>query len=890
MENWFDIVEPHSDIIEGDFDESVFAAKLDAVVSGEAPPDYSDPYVFFRKTYFTRGITSLLRKVHRKLTEGKGSGVIEIKTPFGGGKTHALISIYHYIKNGDKVKSLLPEGLSSVDAGIAVIVGLALNPLEGRKVDSLEIKTLWGEIAYQLAGREGYSQFEKNDKEMIAPGKEKLINFLKEQQPFILLFDEILEYIVRAKGVHYRDTNLATQTYAFLQELTEAVSSLERGMMIVTLPSSVIEDPSEKPGEALRRLEKIFGRVESIETPVKDEEIYSIITRRLFQRTIDEGKKQKVIHEYFSLYQQNKDELPQKVRDPGFKKKMELSYPFHPDVIDILNEKWGTFTSFQRTRGVLRLLANVVEDLYRREKNIDIILPSDINLDNPAIRMEFLSHIGSEYEGVIASDIAGHDAKAQAMDTENKSWKHLAERISTAIFFHSFSAKGSEEGIDLPYIKLATLHLDTLPSMVTEVLHKLSSTLWYLNEKNGRYYFSKIPNLNRMILDKKELFNDSYQEELKEIVKREAGKAFNVYIWPRSSMDIPDNKEIKLVIMHPDFKEGDVDSWIEKKGDNFRIYKNTLIFAFSDPSAFATLREDIKTYLALKEIKKEIESGKNEPLKEKLPEVRERIKRIERDFSYHLRRVYHILRVGDDVIDLGQPSVGKETLSGWYKSELEYRDRLVKSLHYRVIINKFMKEDKVLTKALLEQFYKDKSLVMLSSEEVLKQAIRQGVADGAFCLAVVEDGEIIEDTFKFNTSISLGEITFDKNEYIIPKDECLKFQQKLKEEETEIAQPYEEKSSQKTGRIGVFREEESETTVEVEKYRRVFLRIEGIPPSKIADLNRGVFMPISQEVGEFKLKIEIDIMDDEGISKSTINNVINTIYDIGAKIVRKELK
>ncbi len=193
MENWFDIIEPHQDIKDGDFDEAVFAAKLDEVVAGTAAPDYNDPYLFFKKTYFTEGINALLKKVEHKLSGGKGSSVIEILTQFGGGKTHALISIYHYIKSGTKIKDLLPQGLELSNAKMAVIVGTPLNPLEGRKKDGLTINTLWGDIAYQLAGIEGYKEFEKNDKERISPGKDKLRDFLKKQQPFIILFDEILE-------------------------------------------------------------------------------------------------------------------------------------------------------------------------------------------------------------------------------------------------------------------------------------------------------------------------------------------------------------------------------------------------------------------------------------------------------------------------------------------------------------------------------------------------------------------------------------------------------------------------------------------------------------------------------------------------------------------------
>lgn len=886
MENWFDIVEPHKDIKEGDFDRSVFAAKLDEVVYGTAPLDYSDPHMFFKKTYFTKGITSLLHNVYRKLDSGRGNAVVEVQTPFGGGKTHALISIYHYINSGKEADPLLPEGLERIDANLGVVVGTALNPVEGRKVEELEISTLWGDIAYQLGGKEGYRVFEKNDRDRISPGKRKLKEFLEGQQPFILLFDEILEYVVRAAGVHYKETNLATQTYAFLQELTETVSSLDKGMMIVTLPSSEIEDPSEKSGEALERLGHVIGRIEKIETPVKDEEVYSVISRRLFDKTRDKGKKDSIIHEYIELYQRNKSELPVKARDPNLKRKMELSYPFHPDVIDILNEKWGSYPSFQRTRGALRLLANVIEDLYDREKNIDIILPSDINLENPSIRREFLRHIGSEYESVIASDIT---EKALGMDKENKNWKHLAERICTAIFFHSFTAKGPDEGIDISYIKLATLRHDTIPSMVTEVLHKLATNLWYLNEKNGRHYFSKIPNINRMVLEKKEFFRDSYKDELRDIIKAEAGRALSTYIWPNSSEEIPDNQDLKLVIHHPNFKEGDVDSWIDKKGKNFREYKNTLIFAFSDPSAFASLREEIKTYLALKDIKGEIEEGKNEPLKEKLPEIKERMKKIQKDFSYNLRRTYHSLQVGSEIIDLGQPSVGKETLSGWYKNELEYKEKLVNFLHYRLINDRFLKGQRISTKQMLDQFYKDKNLFMLSSPEVLKNAIRQGVAEGAFCLGAVREGEIDKDSFKFKSSISTGEISFYDDEYLIPKDECLEFKEDLEGMEEEKKKEEEAEKEESTYRTG--RKKREQIIEPPQKYRSVFLEIEGISSTKIADLNRGVLMPIGQEIGDFDLKITINLSDDEGIPKSTIEDKIKeAIRQLGGKVVDEDLK
>lgn len=205
MYNWFDVVEPHEDIKSGDFDESIFAADLGDVVIGDAENDYNNPYVFFKKTYLTDGLKNLLKQVQDKLSTGTGNSVIEIQTPFGGGKTHSLVAIYHYIKNGENILDLAKrrtDGLVPISAKIAVIVGTHLNPVEGRNVDGLNIKTLWGDIAYQLGGIEGYNFFAKTDNKRISPGKDKLKEFLKMQEPFIILFDEILEYVNKAVGIN----------------------------------------------------------------------------------------------------------------------------------------------------------------------------------------------------------------------------------------------------------------------------------------------------------------------------------------------------------------------------------------------------------------------------------------------------------------------------------------------------------------------------------------------------------------------------------------------------------------------------------------------------------------------------------------------------------------
>ncbi|NHZ71967.1 MAG: DUF499 domain-containing protein, partial [Aquificales bacterium] len=387
MNNWYDLIQPHEDIRKGNFDEAVFAADIGDVAIGKAPPDYNDPYLFYKKTYLTAGLKGLLHKAHDKLANGNGASVVQIKTPFGGGKTHALVALYHYLKNGSQIKELLPPGLNILQPNLSVINGEHFNPIEGRTTNDVTRYTFWGEIAYQIGGRDGYEQFRANDESRISPGKEKLRDFLADHQPVILLFDEILEYVNRALDVKVKEktgVSLGTQTFSFFQELSDAVSSLPNALLVVTLPVSQLEDFGDKEEASLARMGKIFGRVESIETPVEGQEIYAVIRRRLFEvETLKQGPMQEVIHQYFQTYQANREDLPAKARDINYRDKMALSYPFHPDVIDILYEKWSTYSTFQRTRGVLRLLANVIEDLYQREVNIDLILPSDLNLEKP---------------------------------------------------------------------------------------------------------------------------------------------------------------------------------------------------------------------------------------------------------------------------------------------------------------------------------------------------------------------------------------------------------------------------------------------------------------------------------------------------------------------------
>jgi predicted AAA+ superfamily ATPase len=358
------------------------------------------------KTYPTQGLVKLLSAIASRLSgKGGGEAVIQIQTPLGGGKTHSLIALYHLFKNpqAESAAELISKvreraGLDAIPtARVVTFVGTAADPLG---------KTPWGALAEQLGN---YALLADHDHKRLAPGKD-LLHKLLDGAPTLLLMDEVAEYAARVK--EFRE-----QVIAFFQELTETVKVLPQCALVVTLPSSA---PYGEEGQrALYQLQQVFGRVEAIYTPVEGEEIYEIIRRRLFEGTPDPSEVRKVADSYWEMYRRLGDDVPREVRETAYRDKLRKAYPFHPEMIDLLFERWSTYSSFQRTRGVLRFLAEVVADLYNtRQHSVPLIQPAHINLANPRIREELLKHIGNEYTGVIAADIADGNAKAQTIDRE----------------------------------------------------------------------------------------------------------------------------------------------------------------------------------------------------------------------------------------------------------------------------------------------------------------------------------------------------------------------------------------------------------------------------------------------------------------------------------------
>jgi hypothetical protein len=867
LKPWWQVVTPHRDIREGKLSD--FAADLRRILKGEATIEYLDPNIFFKRTHLTKGLRNIIEDVLLSLSGKEESKILQIQTPFGGGKTHALVSLYHLVKNKtstDDIKAFLEEnGLEIPKTNVATFVGTVPDPLKG--------KTPWGEIAEQLGV---YELVKEHDLKRITPGREILEGILDKCKPLLILIDEIAEYVVKAK--EFED-----QVLAFCQELTEAVRSSKQCVLVCTLPSST---PYGERGEkVLNQLQRIFGRMQVIYTPVEGEEIYEILRKRLFEDLGDKRVHELVANEYFSLYQRLGEEVPYEAREIRYKERIQKAYPFHPEVIDILFERWGTIPTFQRTRGVLRLLAEVVSDLYRRQDPSPLIQPSSLNLANPRIRRMFIEHIGEVFESVLASDIVGDGAKAVAIDelmgTEYARF-NVATGLATSIFFYSFSS-GKRNGVSAQRLRLAFLREEIPPAIVGDALRRLEDELWYLHFEKNLYYFSSKVSLNRVIIDKEEAIGDEIEAEMRRRIEKTAGKDFDVFVWTTSNSDIPDNKKLKLIILPFDFMIDNAQTMevikdiLDKHSTSFRAYKNTLMFLIADPSEYDGFKGIIRRFLALNSIKDDDEIMKT-LTEEDEKRINQRLKDADSSAWFKIISVYrHLAKAFRDEVkisDLGIPTLGERpTLTGRVKDFLKDQELLLDKISPKALIERtFSKEDeRKSVDEIWEAFLKYPELPILENERVLRNAIVQGVKDGTF-------GLLIDDKIYYMETISPEEVLEEAQ--IVGK----KIAQKIKEQVEEVKVPTiaEEKPPIEVP--------PPKPIVEERVVRKMAMRVQ-IPWDKLSDLVRGVFIPLSHEGAQISLEIKIDAESEKGIGKDTLElKIKETLEQIGAKVVEEKIE
>jgi predicted AAA+ superfamily ATPase len=775
---WFKNVVPHKDIQQGILDEAVFAANLGDVASGKGREVYNNPEIFFSKTFLTVGLKTVASRVVKGLNGGEDAGnrTISLQTGFGGGKTHTLISIFHIAKLGKNLKTLSTlKEISSVignpkydKANVAVFTNTTCDPTQGRKVDGLHIRTIWGEIAYQLGGKEIYKLVEENDQQRTAP-KGLFKNVLQKTKPALILIDELADYCVSASGIAVGNSTLADQTISFMQELSEAISGTDQAVLIATLPASPIEVASGQIGlQVLTSLSNRMARVSADTKPVSDEEIFEVIRRRLFEDIGDQSAVDLVVSEYMDLYQNLWSEIPPFANKGEYKEKIKKSYPFHPELIEMFHTKWASHHDFQRTRGVLRLLASIVSDLWRRQQsltgNTSLIHTSDINFANlDALSSQLKKLYGNGYEAVITADVSGSSSNAFRIDKEHKEFGSygLSQSVASTILLGSFGSSTANKGISLEEIKLFTLRPESFNhNSINSVLDKLESNAHYLyygsaGTASKRYWFHTKPNVNILINQaKSEVKTIEIESEILRRISIRANSVnlFNVLVNP--SDDIPEQTKPTMIVLSPKYqtnikevngKTGEtIKKLATKKGNGERVYRNTILFLVCTEIGASKLYKDVTEYLSCLKIK---EDYKTQLEKDQLDDLKQKIEEYARSVESSICTAYsiiakHSLKIGIVKLDLKQFKDNFDhQINSIIIDTLKKEEWLLDSIGLGLLRKNNLfptEENPIRTKDVYEAFVRFDDKPMIANLDAVQNSILKYCHNGEFAVATGE--------------------------------------------------------------------------------------------------------------------------------------------------------
>ena len=652
LKPWREVVNPHIDVASGNYQQAEFAADLWQVHLGEGSDEYRDPVEFFRRTFLTESLQQLLVGGVRRLA-GKGSDpVVQLQTNFGGGKTHSMLALYHLFSG-------VPAGdLAGVDAVVAeaevkelpsvrrvVLVGNKIspgNPVE--KPDGTIVRTLWGELAYQLGGAEAYARVALDDERATSPG-DKLRELFNDYGPCLVLIDEWVAYARQLHDESDLPGGSFEVQFTFAQALTEAARAAKDCLLLISLPASdtggspnTQADDVEVGGirgrEALDRLQNVVGRIESSWRPASAEEGFEIVRRRLFEPLIgtDAFKQRDLTARAFSeLYQSQQGEFPPECLTADYERRIQAAYPIHPEIFDRLYSDWSTLVKFQRTRGVLRLMATVIHSLWQKGDRNPLILPSTIPIDDSRVEPELTRYLSDNWRPIIQADVDGPNSLPLTIDGEVTNLGKLRAtcRAARTIYLGSApTSSATNRGIEDRRVKLGCVMPGESPQVFGDAIRRLAAQATYLYQDGSRYWYSTQPTVTKLAADRAlqlEQNPDAVHAELRRRLEidlglqprdvQRRGDFARAHLMPRDGGEVPDELEARLVILDIDHAysrapgdnaaEAAAQAILESRGSAPRLYRNTLVFLAADRVRLQDLDEAIRRYLAWDSILKD---------------------------------------------------------------------------------------------------------------------------------------------------------------------------------------------------------------------------------------------------------------------------------------------
>lgn len=646
---------PRKEVLKGDLDDAIFAADFGDLIANKAPKVYGDAAAFFQNTHPAKQLCKIIEAIFARLTDPKDKGAtIRLSTGFGGGKTHTLMALWHLaqnIKDPSLGIELLPAAgrpskvtVAAVDAGKAGVPDFSVH-------GNAKIHSLWGELFYQLGGKEALKALGKADDPEFSPN-ETQIAAVFSSGPVLILLDELVVYM--AKLSDRGQGNLL----GFLNNLAAVVTKRKQMVLVVTDPADqrVYAKEASKIGGSLIvaaiKLDDMFGRKMTDFDPIGDEAA-RVIVRRLFEN-IDPAAPQSASAAYHALYERISQEspgaIPPSAASADYAKRIVECYPFHPRLLDTAQGRLSALQEFNKSRGTLRLFARILRTAWESNQDLELISGGDVNWSSDRIQADLLQRINRDnFKSAITADIERH---ASDLDGGKRG---IHVRVASALLLESIPMQ-SNSGLEPSDLALAVLRPEEAGPEPVEALDRLVGVCWHTYPMPGGrgWQFRYEPNIIKQI---EERMGDIPVEDAKSHVLSEAqgyfsGPSFRIAPWPANARQVPESAELHLALCDTDKIANAICTYVDDsdpKAPIPRRFINAILAVTTTPSAFNAAVDKAQRLLAAEAIERDHRTGEANKL------VREQMKRIMPELNKQFR--IQTCRAFDRVVFAGGTSV-----------------------------------------------------------------------------------------------------------------------------------------------------------------------------------------------------------------------------------------
>lgn len=625
----FAAVEPRADVLSGTLTDAIFAANLDEVVADVAPATYGDPATFFATTYPSAGLRNLLNEVLGRVGGARpdGAPVVRVETNLGGGKTHNLIALYHAAR-GSLDPSNAPEFMDPAllppapVSQIGVFVGTSSGATSFPAVDGVSAHTLWGYLALQLGGRGAYDRLRGDDEALTAPGA-AAISELLGGRPSLVMIDEVARYLAVADGRSVGNSTLAQQTTAFLMALMEAIGAQPNAALVVTTTQATdaFGEQTSRVLDAIAQAQSLIARKEHVLRPSDEADLPKILARRLFARVEPD-----VAGDVATMYAKVAEDahargtdLPERMTGASFASDVARSYPFHPDLVTVLDKRLSTIPNFQRTRGALRLLARSVRTLWESHpEGTRLVHLHHVDLADADTAEDLSSRLDkATFEPVIRADIASQPGAelSHAEQVDARMGSVFAKRLATTAYLYSLTRDVA--GAPGAVLVGAVLAPGDDPNVIMKALDNLEASAWYLHTDTRGYRFSVEPSLAKLIQEAESQITQGKAKQAATDILADCFRDSALKVrrtWADSK--IPDrDDDAWLVVLHWDefgsacgvtdpaeVPRQILDLWEKTPSGGVREYRNRLVFLAPSAASHAAMLRAVRQRLALKDL------------------------------------------------------------------------------------------------------------------------------------------------------------------------------------------------------------------------------------------------------------------------------------------------